>query len=201
MTDALEIVLVRHASTDWSGRRYCGRSDPPLNEAGQAEATELARRLAPMLDSATRVVASPSRRAVETAHAIATAAGDVSVERDPRWLESDFGLADGLSFDALAAVDPGLADAILSGPTTIDWPGGETAAALAARVASAWAELLAAGRPAVVVTHAGPILHALGLARNGVAASFDEVPPPGREIRVIVPAPKVERPSVLGSPA
>ena len=36
MTDALEIVLVRHASTDWSGRRYCGRSDPPLNEAGQA---------------------------------------------------------------------------------------------------------------------------------------------------------------------
>jgi broad specificity phosphatase PhoE len=201
MTETREVILVRHASTDWSGRRYCGRSDPPLNEAGRAVATELARRLAPTLDPATRIVASPARRAIETAQAIATAAGGVTVERDPRWRETDFGLAEGLSFDELAVVQPAVAEALLAGSTTIDWPAGETAAALAARVASAWGDLLEAGRPAVVVTHAGPILHALGLARNGVAASFDEVPPPGREIRVIVPARTARPPAVLPSRA
>ena len=29
------IILVRHASTAWTGRRYCGRSDPPLSAAGR----------------------------------------------------------------------------------------------------------------------------------------------------------------------
>ena len=35
-------VLVRHAATTWSGRRYCGRSDPSLSTAGRAAARALA---------------------------------------------------------------------------------------------------------------------------------------------------------------
>ena len=43
------IVLVRHAPTSWSGQRYCGTSDPPLDAAGLAVASELARTLGPTL--------------------------------------------------------------------------------------------------------------------------------------------------------
>src|SRR4051812_7747117 len=82
----MEIVLVRHASTSWSGRRYCGRSGPPLSAVGEAEAADLAERLAPDLTPATRIVSSPSRRAVATGRAIAAAAGGLTVDHDARWL-------------------------------------------------------------------------------------------------------------------
>ena len=38
----LAVILVRHASTAWSGIRYCGRSDPPLDAAGESAAALLA---------------------------------------------------------------------------------------------------------------------------------------------------------------
>src|SRR5262245_33176052 len=154
----MRIVLVRHAPTAWSGRRYCGRSDPPLTRAGRRAAWDLAAHLAGDLAPRTRVVSSPSLRAVETATAIAAAMGDRSaLELDDRRLENDVGLAEGRRFDDLAIAYPQLAASILAGSTSIDWPGGETAEALEARVRSAWDEVIAAGRDAVVVTHAGPL--------------------------------------------
>jgi broad specificity phosphatase PhoE len=198
--DTFEIVLVRHATTAWSGRRYCGRSDPPLTAAGRAEARALARRLVPTLDADTRLVSSPARRARTTAAAIAAGLGDIEIELDPRWMETDFGDVEGLGFDEVAARHPELAAAILDGTTAIDWPGGETAAALTTRVASAVHELAAAGRPVVVVTHGGPILYALRLARNGVADRSD-VPAPATEVRLAIGIGGAERRAVLPSRA
>jgi probable phosphoglycerate mutase len=198
--DAVEIILVRHASTAWSGRRYCGRSDPPLTAAGRAEAVALARRLAPTLPPATRLVSSPARRAVATAAAIAAAAGGLEVRHDPRWLETDFGDVEGLGFDEVAARHPALAEAIVDGTTAIDWPGGETAAALRARVASALHEFAYAEQPVVVVTHGGPILHALRLARNGVA-DLSDVPAPATEVRLVIGIRGADRRAVLPSRA
>ena len=191
-------MLVRHASTSWSGRRYCGRSDPPLNRAGIAEAAELADRLGPTLGSKTRIVASLSRRAMATARAIASAAGGLSIERDARWLETDFGIAEGLRFEELQTVAPDLATAVLAGSATIDWPAGESATALAARVSAAWTDLLASGHDAVVVTHAGPLVHALTLARH-VAPDLSAIPAPGSAIRLTIAADGASRPPVLPS--
>jgi broad specificity phosphatase PhoE len=199
-SDTIEIVLVRHASTAWSGRRYCGRSDPPLTVAGRAEAVALAQRLAPTLNPDVRLVSSPTRRATATAAAIAAALGDIEIQLDPRWLETDFGDVEGLGFDEVAARHPELADAILDGTTEIDWPGGETAAALTARVAGAWHELADAGRPIVVVTHGGPMLYALRLARNGVAGLAD-VPEPATEVRLAIGIRGPDRRAVLPSRA
>ncbi|HKQ17381.1 MAG TPA: histidine phosphatase family protein, partial [Solirubrobacterales bacterium] len=109
----MDVVLVRHGSTSWSGRRYCGRSDTPLSAAGVQEAELAARRLAPTLSATARIVSSPSRRAVATAEAIARATGGRSVEQDPRWLETDFGEAEGLLFDELAERFPELATLVL----------------------------------------------------------------------------------------
>jgi ribonuclease H / adenosylcobalamin/alpha-ribazole phosphatase len=198
--DTVEIVLVRHATTAWSGRRYCGRSDPPLTAAGRAEAVALARRLAPTLDPDTRLVSSPARRATATAAAIAAALGDIEIQLDPRWMETDFGDVEGLGFDELAARHPELAEAILDGTTEIDWPGGEAAAALTARVASALQELADADRPVVVVTHGGPIMYALRLARNGVAGLAD-VPEPATEVRLAIGVRGADRRAVLPSRA
>jgi broad specificity phosphatase PhoE len=199
-SDTVEIVLVRHASTIWSGRRYCGRSDPPLTPAGKAEAVALARRLAPTLHPATRLISSPARRARATAAAIASALGDIAIQLDPRWMETDFGAVEGLGFDEVAPRHPELAAAILDGTTAIDWPGGETAAALTTRVAIALQELADAGRPVVVVTHGGPILYALRLARNGVTDPFD-VPEPATEVRLAIGIRGADRRAVLPSRA
>ena len=96
-----EIIFVRHAATPWSGIRYCGRSDPPLSEAGQTQAARLGATLGPALPAEALVISSPSLRARSTAEAIATAAGRGPVEVDERWREADVGVAEGRTFGSV----------------------------------------------------------------------------------------------------
>lgn len=182
-----EIVLVRHAATAWTGLRYCGRSDPPLSERGAADAARLATSFGSTLDADWLVVTSPSRRAVATAEAIASAAGVVRVEVDDRWREAHLGVAEGRTFDELEADHPDLAAALAAGDLAIDWPDGETHLSLALRVAAAWDALVERGRSAVVVTHAGPLLHAHAIAM-GRALSPDGLVAPATFVRVSVGA-------------
>ena len=99
------------------------------------------------------------------------------MEVDERWQEADFGIAEGRTFDELASLEPELADALARGVTDIDWPGGETAAELGARVEAAWSALVGRGRPALVVSHAGPLRHALALARSLPTSAVDLLEP------------------------
>jgi len=163
-----ELVFVRHASTSWSGHRYCGRADPPLNRPGRLIAgrlaTELSASVTPGFARAGRIISSPARRARQTAAAIARAIPGLLVEIDERWAEADFGLADGLTFEELAAIEPGLAERLALGETAIDWPGGESASSLTERVRSALQDLEDDPAPTVVVSHAGPLRIAIALA-------------------------------------
>jgi broad specificity phosphatase PhoE len=195
----MEIVLVRHASTAWSGVRYCGFSDPPLSPTGGGEARRLAASLAGELPRDALVISSPSRRAVSTASAIAHAARLSGVALDDRWREADVGLAEGRTFDELAAIAPEIAAALAAGELEIDWPGGESHASLVARVSAAWSDLLVEGRPAVVVTHAGPLLHACALA-GGRAPSRDDLVAPATVRRINLPA-RRRGTTVVGSTA
>jgi broad specificity phosphatase PhoE len=171
------VILVRHAATTWSGRRYCGHADPPLSVAGRRAATELATELAPVLPAHVRIVSSPSRRATATAAAIAGRLPHAVIEVDDRWLETDVGLAEGLTFDEVADRFPDLAAGLASGSASIDWPGGERASELERRIGDAWAGIVAAGRPAVVVSHAGSIrvAMAIAMARRADEVAFPEV--------------------------
>jgi broad specificity phosphatase PhoE len=181
----VEIILVRHAATSWSGVRYCGITDPPLSPTGLADARRLAVSLSRDLPADVRVVSSPSRRAVATATAIVEAAHLPGVELDARWREADVGIAEGRTFDELSAIAPDVAAALARGDLEIDWPGGETHSSLAARVADAWADLVAVGRPAVVVTHAGPFMHARALGEDR-PISRDDLVEPAATGRVLV---------------
>lgn len=194
-----EIVLVRHASTSWTGRRYCGRSsDPPLSATGRAAARSLAAALAPTLAPDVVIVASPARRARQTAAVIAAAAGIVDIELDEQWHEADVGIAEARTFDELAALDPDIALALASGATAVDWPGGETAVQFEARITSAWMALVARARPALVVSHAGALRQAEAIARSlpVEAVAFLE---PATPVRVEVRAGEGEPALVLPS--
>jgi ribonuclease H / adenosylcobalamin/alpha-ribazole phosphatase len=193
-----DLVLVRHGPTSWTGRRYCGRSDPPLDAAGRAAARSLAATLAPTLARDVLIVTSPARRARETAAALAAAARVGDVEVDARWQEADFGIAEGRTFDELAALEPDLAAALARGVTDIDWPGGETAAELGARVEAAWSALVGRARPALVVSHAGPLCHALALARS-LPTSAVELLEPATSVRMEVRSGMEESARVLPS--
>lgn len=200
--DRIPVVLVRHASTAWTGHRYCGRSDPPLDDAGLAAAERLARELGPQLAPGTRIVSSPLVRALATAEAIAVLAGLGPVLVDARWRESDCGTAEGRTFDELAVLEPALAARLAAGDVAIDWPGGETARVLSARVRDAWSALLADPRPAVIVSHAGPLRLALALG-TGAAPETVAFPAPGSAVRLTVPGAVVDpgRPDVGASRA
>jgi broad specificity phosphatase PhoE len=156
------IVLVRHGRTDANARGLLlGRADPVLDDEGQRQAARLAAALGP-LDGA-RVVTSPLARCRQTAEAIvAASAQEMPVDVDDAWIELDYG-----AFDGLGAGD-------VSAATWAAWradvawtpEGGESLAALGARVRSACDSLAeeARDRDVVVVTHVSPVKAAVAWA-------------------------------------
>jgi broad specificity phosphatase PhoE len=127
----------------------------------------MAERTAATAPAGIRIVSSPSVRTRETAAAVAAAVGrgtPVAIETDARWAEVDVGDAEGLTFEEVEARFPSLARQLAAAETGIDWPGGETAATFHARIAAAWTDIVAAGLPAIVVSHAGAIRVAMALA-------------------------------------
>lgn len=79
------ILVCRHAESEWNARFSRtridpGLPDPPLTPRGREQARELARRVA--AEGVRRILASPYRRAIETALVVADALG-VPVEVDP----------------------------------------------------------------------------------------------------------------------
>jgi broad specificity phosphatase PhoE len=147
------IVFARHGETPPNREGLLlGRADPPLTDRGREQADGLARRV--VARGPTKVVASPLRRARDTASPIAAACG-VPVEIDERLIEIDYGEWEGRPFTALDADvvarwhrDPDLVP-----------PDGESLVAVAARMAGFCEEMLddeTAGT-VVAVSHVSPI--------------------------------------------
>jgi probable phosphoglycerate mutase len=163
-----ELWLVRHGETDWSvDRKFCGWSDPPLNERGRAQA----RALRPLLAGTHfgGFVSSTSARAVETAR---LARGEPST--DERLRELDFGELEGLTW---ADCTPDMHERLLD-YERFAAPNGEAVSDLMTRVAAALGDL-GDGRH-LVVTHGGVIRGLLG--RAGIV----DYPQPGSLHRVRV---------------
>jgi broad specificity phosphatase PhoE len=90
-----ELILVRHGETNWNrDLRFQGHADPPLNEAGRAQARELARTLETLeLDA---IYTSDLRRAAETAEIILAGRG-IPLQREAGLREIDVGSWSGLT--------------------------------------------------------------------------------------------------------
>jgi alpha-ribazole phosphatase len=148
------IILVRHGETDWNHLKLAqGHADVELNEAGRAQAREVAGALSE--ESIHAVYSSDLRRAVDTAHAIAAGRGlDVQVDRAFR--EIDQGDWEGLHVDEIRRRWPDL-----WGPARHhrSRPGGESPAEVRRRALAGLRRVIEE-RPdqtVVVVTHGGTI--------------------------------------------
>jgi broad specificity phosphatase PhoE len=149
------LIILRHGRTEAnaSGLLQGRRIDPGLDALGQRQAAALA----VALPGVVRVVASPLRRAQETA-----AVFGLPVEIDERWIELDYGTLDGTS---LAEVPPAVW-ATWQADINFRPGGGESLAQLGVRVRAAAEDLAAsaAGSDVVVVTHVSPIKAAMAWA-------------------------------------
>lgn len=142
------IGLLRHFPTVWNAeRRLQGQVDVPLTDEARAQLATLA--LPPPWDAA-RLIASPLSRASETARLLAR--GN-AFETDPRLAEMSWGAWEGTLIADL------LADAASGYVHVEQWgwhrrpPEGESPWDVWERIRPALAEIAAAGRPAVLITH------------------------------------------------
>jgi broad specificity phosphatase PhoE len=159
------IALVRHGETDWNReRRFQGHNDTPLNDAGLAQAEELAERLDGQAFSV--AYASPLARAAQTAEILARRLG-IEVRHDPGLKEVDVGSWGGLTVPEVEARFPDGYGRWHDWRVT-GWDDGETYDALSRRVVAALRDIAArhVGEHVLAVTHGGPIRAAVAAARG-----------------------------------
>lgn len=142
--------LARHGETEWSrDGRHTGRTDIPLTAAGEEQARALREPLAAV--SFDRVLSSPLARARETCELAGLGA---RAELRDELLEWDYGDYEGITSAEIRERDP----------SWLLWrdgcPGGESPAAVGARVDALIAELLGADGTIAVFAH-GHLLRVL----------------------------------------
>ncbi|MGH6958569.1 MAG: histidine phosphatase family protein [Caulobacteraceae bacterium] len=159
------IFLLRHGQTEFNSQdRVQGRIDSPLTALGVAQARAMGERLKAIADSEGgrwEIETSPLGRARQTAGIVAEAMGLPAPTIDARLAEVSYGDLEGLTVSEARAHAPQFAtgDSIFGRA-----PGGETYAALAARVADWLSDHPEdAGRHLVAVSHAGTSRMARGL--------------------------------------
>ncbi|MGF7119941.1 MULTISPECIES: histidine phosphatase family protein [unclassified Rhodococcus (in: high G+C Gram-positive bacteria)] len=137
------VALVRHGRTDWNRTdRLQGSSNVPLDDVGRQQARSAARVLG--ADGWGAILASPLRRAAETAAIIGLELGLGRAETSELLVERTYGLAEGLTREqALRAWPDGV------------FPGQESTESLTARGLSALDAIARTqrGEPVIVVAH------------------------------------------------
>jgi alpha-ribazole phosphatase len=155
------MIFLRHPRAAVAAGVCYGRLDLPPGPEAEAE---IARALA-LMPPVAALLTAPALRCRALSDRIAARDG-VAAVIDDRLQELDFGAWEGRDWDA---IDRAESDRWAADPWTVAPPGGETFAALVARVAAALAE---APPDAAIVTHAG-IIRAARMILTG--ASFGAV--------------------------
>ena len=146
------LFLVRHGQSEWNAvGRWQGQADPSLSDLGRDQAFEAGR----VLGDVDAVVASPQRRAHETAEILATGLGIGPIITLDGVREREIGSWSGLTTAEIEALAPG---AIGRG----EWPDdAEPADAFLERVIVALTAVATSlpGATVLVVCHGGVIRH------------------------------------------
>ncbi len=165
MTETTEtnILLVRHGQTAWNlgaGQvRYRGQTDIPLDKAGRAQASALARRLCSNKDSwlankpIAGIYASPLQRAMQTAQPTAEGLG-LPVIPHPGLMDMNLGRWQGMTHSEAARRYPEIHRQWREAPHTVTLPDGENLATVLKRSLDAMTEL--------VIRHAGKTVMLIG---------------------------------------
>jgi broad specificity phosphatase PhoE len=161
-----QLLLIRHCESSYGLERYVGKTDPPLSQAGVAQARKLAKRL--KAQAVGHLLTSPSVRALETAR-LATQGTKLAIEQDSDLREIDFGRWEGMTFREIAARDPDLVEQWALSRMDFCFPEGESLMAFRERISRAGQRMCQLPDEIVAaVTHGGVIrfllCHFFGLA-------------------------------------
>lgn len=149
------LILIRHGQTDYNlEKRYCGFSDPPLNDKGMEEVKTLAVRLRGLRIN--KVYSSNLRRAYGTARLIFKSE---PIEKSSDFREMNFGIFEGLNYKEIVKKYPKLYRDWIKNPIEVNIPKGERLKELSKRVRKKISSILSQykGKAIAVVTHSGPI--------------------------------------------
>ena len=145
--------LIRHGEPSEESRRRCyGSLDVGLSPIGREQMASVAETLA--AESFAAIYTSPRTRAVESARIVATGRGITTV---PEFREIDFGDFEGLTYDEIALRYPDLYRQWMEHPTEIQFPNGESFAAMQSRVLDAFSRICSAhaNETVAIVSHGG----------------------------------------------
>ena len=177
----LNLLLVRHPAPAAPIGLCYGRLDLPVQEGADVL------RLAASLASRTirRVWTSPAIRCRILADAIACGCGTAAMA-NKRLQELDFGAWEGRPWSEVSRSE---LDRWAAAPLTFAPPGGETGAALVARVGRFCDHLRQTGENAIVVTHGGPLRIMPALLRGEEPDLLAAAPPFGAVIALTLTTP------------
>lgn len=188
------LILIRHGQTDYSlQNRYCGFSDPPLNNKGIWQAESLAARLKDL--KVDRVYSSDLKRAYETAAIIFKSN---SVEKTENFREMNFGIFERLRYEEILQKHSKLYRNWIDNPLKIKIPNSESLNELNKRVKEKLYFILSQykGRTISVVTHGGPIRVILCDALKFNLGAFWQIEQDSGALNII-DYPKSSRPIVV----
>ena len=149
------LILIRHGQTDHNfEKRYCGFSNPPLNEKGIEQSKKLSFSLKKV--KVDKAYSSDLQRAFQSAKIIFRGG---PVEQISDFREMNFGAFEGLRYEEIMKAHPRLYRDWLKYPDQIKIPDGEALKELDKRVNSGLSSILSENEDKVMalVTHGGPI--------------------------------------------
>jgi probable phosphoglycerate mutase len=169
------LLLVRHGVTEYSvAKRFAGRSDLELTEAGREQARRAAARVAE-LGPVDVVVSSPLRRTRQTAQQLADRL-ELPVLIEDGMVETDFGDWDGYTFAEVSQKWPAELQRWLDDPSVAP-PSGESFETVTRRVRRARDRILAqhTGKTVAVVSHVSPIKILVRLALDAPPSALQRM--------------------------
>ena len=174
-TARTRFLLVRHGVTEYSvAKRFAGRSDLELTDAGREQARRTAERVAE-LGPVDVLISSPLRRTRQTAQHLADRLG-LPVLVEDGMIETDFGDWDGYTYAEVSQKWPMELQRWLTDPSVAP-PSGESFEAVTRRVRRARDRILAqhAGKTVAVVSHVTPIKTLVRLALDAPALALQRM--------------------------
>lgn len=154
MTSTL-ITLVRHGKVAGPAALY-GRTDIALSAAGYADVTRTLQNVHAH-SPVSQVISSPRQRCLTVAQEF-SAQHRIALQIEENLREMDFGVWDGVPFDALGNEWKNI-EAFWDSPEGVQPPQGEALNDFAARIISSWATLIGNAKSAhhLVICHGGVI--------------------------------------------
>ena len=149
------LILIRHGETDYNlQNRYCGFSNPCLNDKGISQSRSLAMRLSDY--KIDRVYSSDLKRALQSAKIIFK---NYHIEEMADFREMNFGIFEGLKYEEIIKKYPEIYQEWIDNPMCTRVPEGEGLKELTRRVIEQVDRIISQykDKTIAIVTHGGPI--------------------------------------------